>query len=138
MTAIVSSFVAILLVLLFLLSALLLRNKLRRQKKRPGSNTGTLPYDNQTEFGYMAPPPPGKWKITAPEYQEPFIPLNNQSQLTSFPGGTQSGTVGSGARGDKMAEYYSSSLVSNSTPPNATGKPKESAETQKRGRGAQI
>lgn len=124
MTAVVSSFVAILLVLLFLLSALLLRNKLKKQKKRPGNNGETLPFENQVEFGYMAPPPTGKWKISAPEYQEPFIPLN-QSQMTSFPGGNQSGTPASVARGDKMAEYYSSSLVSTSTPPNATGESKE-------------
>ena len=97
------------------------RNKIRARGKAPVSQNGTLPYDNQHEFGYVCPEDIRKCKISTGEYQEPFTTTAGPP-LSSFPGGTHiTATVGSKA-GGKMAEYYSCTLVSNPTPPNNPGK----------------
>jgi hypothetical protein len=115
MTAVISSFVAIVMVLLFIVTALVLRSKLGGRSKTPVSHAGTLPYENQTEFGYVSPEDIHKCKLSAGEYQEPFT----ATQLTSFPGANQT-MIAANNKG-KMAEYYSCTLVSNPTPPNNPG-----------------
>jgi len=140
-TAVISSFIAVVMVLLLIFIAMVARHKLLvtggRRKSPAESQEGTLPYDNQTDFGYVSPDEIRKCKITTTgEYTEPFStsgpPIGRGSlpPLITFPGsnlhsmqGSGAGDAGSGpgGQGGKMAEYYSCTLISNPVPPNNSG-----------------
>lgn len=140
LTAVISSFIAILMVLLLIFIAMVARHKLlissgRRKQSPAESQEGTLPYDNQTDFGYVSPDEIRKCKITTTgEYTEPFSTTTNGPHgglgslppLITFPGSNLhsiqgSGAGDSGSGGAKMAEYYSCTLISNPVPPNNSG-----------------
>lgn len=127
LTAVISSFIAIILVLLLILSALLFRQKLVAQGKiPPGSNIGTLVphYENRHPFefgGYVAPEDVRKAKGGAlpGEYQEPFADPQFSSFVAASNGFmsqnvTSGNSSNNGSNGNgRMAEYYSCTLVSN-------------------------
>lgn len=125
-TAMISSFVAIFMVAFLILAALVVRNKLclHGKDKKPqvvpsySAQTGDYDQPNQ-EDGIL-----GKTKLQnseGPEYQEPFSNLA-RSNLSSFSSGTKKSGTGSyhssgNANANKMAEYYSCTLISNPIPP---------------------
>jgi len=101
---------------------------LGRRKSTSLAPNGGNPFDNQSEFGYMTPDDIRKCKMSAQqEYQEPFV----EPRLTTFQdmknsgannncSGSGSGRVYSNEKG-RLVEYYSCTLVSNSTPSNLVG-----------------
>jgi hypothetical protein len=127
-TAVISSFIAIILVLLLILTALLFRHKLLPRGKMlpPGSENGTLSqhyephhHHHHLEFGYVPPEDIRKAKVVQGDYQEPFADPQFSSfvaasngMLSHTQGGNSSGNSNNGSSG-KMAEYYSCTLVSN-------------------------
>lgn len=116
-------------VLLLIFIAIVARHKLAsggRRKSPTESQEGTLPYDNQTDYGYASPEEIRKCKITTGEYTEPFCPPMGSAPLITFPTSNHNhhptqdnhGGVGHPSR---MAEYYSCTLISQQMLPNNSG-----------------
>lgn len=130
-TAVISSFVAIILVLLLILTGMVFRQRLKSRGELAGSRNG-MPlhygehHHHHLEFGYATPEDIRKAKIaTNVEYQEPFV----EAAYPDFPASAMMNTVienssdsGVNVSGKgSLAQYYSCTLVSNPTPASGQG-----------------
>lgn len=146
-TAVLSSFIAIVVVLVIIFTAMVVRHKLITLVKLPGSSQSSLHYGGASvsvvndglgpsvEFTTSSDDSPAKnlikstqlsiGNIAAQDYHEPPMMATN---FSSFKGSTSTSTStfhrrrGSFNNGqNQMAEFYSCSLVSNSTPSHNPG-----------------
>ncbi|OXA58610.1 Discoidin domain-containing receptor 2 [Folsomia candida] len=126
-TAVISSFIAIVMVLLLLFIAMVTRHKFvagGRRKSPTESQEGTLPFDNQTDYGYASPDVEiRKCKITTGEYTEPFTTCPPLPPLITFPSSNHHSfqTDHCGGHPSRMAEYYSCTLISQQVTQNNSG-----------------